>query len=224
MPSLSEPKQRRHHLGSSRSIRLLLERRWLVVVLALMLTGLGAAITGLLFTRGINLLRDWRLNLLDDMPAWVVLPALGAFGGMVSAWLVTRCPQPQRGSRHHPHHGLPPAQGRSDGAAGGPGETGGGHHRHRHPDSPSDRKVRPFRWADPWPGRCRAGCGHRWRSRRVIVAAGGGAGIAAVFSAPIGGFIYAIEELLHSARPVVLLLVIITTFSADTWADVLGRG
>jgi CIC family chloride channel protein len=43
-----------------------------------------------------------------------------------------------------------------------------------------------------------------------------------VFSAPIGGFIYAIEELLHSARPVVLLLVIITTFSADTLADVLG--
>ena len=58
MPSLSEPKQRRHHLGSSRSIRLLLERRWLVVVLALSLTGLGAAITGLLFTSGINLLRD----------------------------------------------------------------------------------------------------------------------------------------------------------------------
>ena len=89
MPSLSEPKQRRHHLGSSRSIRLLLERRWLVVVLALSLTGLGAAITGLLFTSGINLLRDWRLNLLKDFPAWIVLPALGAFGGMVSGWLVT---------------------------------------------------------------------------------------------------------------------------------------
>jgi CIC family chloride channel protein len=58
--------------------------------------------------------------------------------------------------------------------------------------------------------------------RRVIVAAGGGAGIAAVFSAPIGGFIYAVEELLHSARPVVLLLVIVTTFWADAWADVLG--
>ena len=55
MPSLSEPKQRRHLLGSGRSIRRLLERRWLVVVLALALTGLGAAITGLLFTSGINL-------------------------------------------------------------------------------------------------------------------------------------------------------------------------
>ena len=38
MPSLSEPKQRRHLLGSSRSITRLLERRWLVVVLALALT------------------------------------------------------------------------------------------------------------------------------------------------------------------------------------------
>ena len=67
----------------------MLERRWLVVVLALALTGLGAAITGLLFTSGINLLRDWRLDLLDEFPAWMVLPALGAIGGMVSAWLIT---------------------------------------------------------------------------------------------------------------------------------------
>ena len=66
-----------------------MERRWLVVVLALALTGLGAAITGLLYTSGINMLRDWRLDLLDEFPAWVVLPALGAIGGMVSAWLIT---------------------------------------------------------------------------------------------------------------------------------------
>ena len=57
--------------------------------------------------------------------------------------------------------------------------------------------------------------------RRVIVAAGGGAGIAAVFSAPLGGFIYAIEELLNSARPLILLLVVITTFIADSSADII---
>ena len=60
--------------------------------------------------------------------------------------------------------------------------------------------------------------------RRVIVAAGGGAGIAAVFSAPLGGFVYAIEELLNSARPVILLLVIITTFIADSSAIFLQGG
>ena len=221
MPTLSEPKRRRHLLGSSRSIRGLLERRWLVVVLALALTGLGAAITGLLFTGGINLLKDWRLELLNDFPAWVVLPALGGFGGLLSGWLISN---------------LAPA-------AGGAGITHiMGFLRHRAvpmglqvglvklvagiiaigsgfplgPEGPAVQMGGSVAWQMS-----------RWLKapaafRRMIVAAGGGAGIAAVFSAPIGGFIYAIEELLHSARPVVLLLVLITTFSADTWADVLG--
>jgi len=221
VPSLSEPKQRRHHLGSSRSIRTLLERRWLVVVLALALTGLGAAIAGVLFKGGINLLRDWRLALLDDFPAWIVLPGLGGIGGLLSGWLVTNFAP----------------------AAGGAGITHiMGFLRHRSvpmglrvglvkliagiiaigsgfplgPEGPAVQMGGSVAWQMS-----------RWLKapvafRRVIVAAGGGAGIAAVFSAPIGGFIYAIEELLHSARPVVLLLVIITTFSADTWADVIG--
>ena len=221
MPTLSEPKRRRHLLGSSRSIQGLLERRWLVVVLALALTGLGAAITGLLFTGGINLLKDWRLELLNDFPAWVVLPALGGFGGLLSGWLISN---------------LAPA-------AGGAGITHiMGFLRHRAvpmglqvglvklvagiiaigsgfplgPEGPAVQMGGSVAWQMS-----------RWLKapaafRRMIVAAGGGAGIAAVFSAPIGGFIYAIEELLHSARPVVLLLVLITTFSADTWADVLG--
>ena len=37
---------------------------WLIVVFALILTGLGAALTGVLFTAGINILNDWRLNIL----------------------------------------------------------------------------------------------------------------------------------------------------------------
>ena len=223
MSGLSETKQNRQLLGSSRSIRRLLERRWLVVVLALSLTGLGAAITGLLFKSGIHLLADWRLELLHDLPAWIVLPVLGATGGLISGCLVAN---------------LAPA-------AGGAGITHiMGFLRHKAvpmglqvglvklvagiiaigsgfplgPEGPAVQMGGSMAWQMS-----------RWLRapvafRRVIVAAGGGAGIAAVFSAPIGGFIYAIEELLHSARPVVLLLVIITTFSADTWADVLGGG
>ena len=223
MSGLSETKQNRQLLGSSRSIRRLLERRWLVVVLALSLTGLGAAITGLLFKSGIHLLADWRLELLHDLPAWIVLPLLGATGGLISGSLVAN---------------LAPA-------AGGAGITHiMGFLRHKAvpmglqvglvklvagiiaigsgfplgPEGPAVQMGGSVAWQMS-----------RWLRapvafRRVIVAAGGGAGIAAVFSAPIGGFIYAIEELLHSARPVVLLLVIITTFSADTWADVLGGG
>jgi len=67
----------------------------------------------------------------------------------------------------------------------------------------------------------RTGDYYVFRAKTVIVAAGGGAGIAAVFSAPLGGFVYAIEELLNSARPVILLLVIITTFIADSSADII---
>ena len=223
MSGLSETKLNRQLLGSSRSIRRLLERRWLVVVLALSLTGLGAAITGLLFKSGIHVLADWRLELLHDLPAWIVLPVLGATGGLISGSLIAN---------------LAPA-------AGGAGITHiMGFLRHRAvpmglqvglvklvagiiaigsgfplgPEGPAVQMGGSVAWQMS-----------RWLRapvafRRVIVAAGGGAGIAAVFSAPIGGFIYAIEELLHSARPVVLLLVIITTFSADTWADVLGGG
>lgn len=223
MSGLSETKLNRQLLGSSRSIRRLLERRWLVVVLALSLTGLGAAITGLLFKSGIHVLADWRLELLHDLPAWIVLPVLGATGGLISGSLIAN---------------LAPA-------AGGAGITHiMGFLRHRAvpmglqvglvklvagiiaigsgfplgPEGPAVQMGGSVAWQLS-----------RWLRapvafRRVIVAAGGGAGIAAVFSAPIGGFIYAIEELLHSARPVVLLLVIITTFSADTWADVLGGG
>ena len=223
MSGLSETKQNRQLLGSSRSIRRLLERRWLVVVLALSLTGLGAAITGVLFKSGIHVLADWRLELLHDLPAWIVLPVLGATGGLISGLLIAN---------------LAPA-------AGGAGITHiMGFLRHRAvpmglqvglvklvagiiaigsgfplgPEGPAVQMGGSVAWQMS-----------RWLRapvafRRVIVAAGGGAGIAAVFSAPIGGFVYAIEELLHSARPVVLLLVIITTFSADTWADVLGGG
>ena len=221
MPSPSEPKQRRHHLGSSRSIRTLLERRWLVVVLALSLTGLGAAITGLLFKGGINLLRDWRLELLNELPAWVVLPALGGVGGMVSGWLVTNF-APAAGGAGITHimgflrHKSVPMGLRVGLVKLIAGIIAIGSGFPLGPEGPAVQMGGSVAWQMS-----------RWLKapvafRRVIVAAGGGAGIAAVFSAPIGGFIYAIEELLHSARPVVLLLVIITTFSADTWADVLG--
>jgi CIC family chloride channel protein len=217
----NDQNQKSDPLISSRSIRRLLERRWFVVVLALSLTGLGATITGLLFQSGIHVLSDWRRDLLHEVPAWIVLPVLGTFGGFVSGWLI---------SNFAP-------------AAAGAGVT------HimgflRHKSVPMGLRVGLVKLVA---GIIAIGCGFplgpegpavqmggsvawqmsRWLKapiafRRVIVAAGGGAGIAAVFSAPLGGFIYAIEELLHSARPVVLLLVLITTFSADTWADVLG--
>ncbi len=221
MVDLRELKEQRHLVNSSRSIRKLLEQRWFVVVLALMLTGLGAALTGVLFKAGVNALGSWRLQLLSELPAWAVLPALGATGGLISGLLIAKLAPAARGSgvshimAFLQHRAVP--MGLQVGlvkliagiVAIGSGFPLG-------PEGPSVQMGGSVAWQFA-----------RWLKapvsfRRVIVAAGGGAGLAAVFSAPIGGFIYVIEELLHSARPVVLLLVVVTTFWADAWADVFG--
>lgn len=221
MVDLRELKEQRHLVNSSRSIRKLLEQRWFVVVLALMLTGLGAALTGVLFKAGVNALGSWRLQLLSELPAWGVLPALGATGGLISGLLISKLAPAASGSgvshimAFLQHRAVP--MGLQVGlvkliagiVAIGSGFPLG-------PEGPSVQMGGSVAWQFA-----------RWLKapvsfRRVIVAAGGGAGLAAVFSAPIGGFIYVIEELLHSARPVVLLLVVVTTFWADAWADVLG--
>jgi len=72
----------------SQSIKKLLQRKWLNVILALILTGLGAALTGILFKTGIHALEDYRSNLLTYMPRWIVLPILGALGGLISGSLI----------------------------------------------------------------------------------------------------------------------------------------
>ena len=43
---------------------------------------------------------------------------------------------------------------------------------------------------------------------KIIVSAGGGAGLAAVFNAPIAGLFFTIEELLHTTTPVVMGLLL----------------
>ncbi len=205
---------------SNQTIKKLLKTNWLKVVLALMLTGLGAALTGTLFKAGVHAVDEWRLALLQKFPAWFVLPALGGIGGSLSGYLISRLAPAAGGSgvthimAFLHHHKVP--MGLRVGLiklitgiiAIGSGFPLG-------PEGPSVQMGGSVAWQMA-----------RWLKapiafRRVIVAAGGGAGIAAIFSAPIGGFIYAIEELLNSAKPIVLLLVVVTTFWADTWADFL---
>ena len=70
----------KHRTNSTQSIRKLLRQRWFVVILALMLTGLGAAVTGTLFKTGIHILDEWRLNLLNIFPPRFLLTILGGIG------------------------------------------------------------------------------------------------------------------------------------------------
>ena len=224
MRHLNDLNLTRQQITSGYSIRKLLRQRWFVVVLALIFTGLGAALTGVLFKTGVHTLDNLRLELLTILPAWFILPLLGGLGGLLSGTII---------SKFAP-------------AAGGSGVTQIINYL-RHKEVPMGLKVgigklvagiiaigSGFPLGPEGPA-VQMGGSVAWKMaqwlkapvafRRVIVAAGSGAGIAAVFSAPIGGFIYAIEELLNSSRPVILLLVIVTTFWADTWANIFqGQG
>ncbi len=220
MPNLIKDNIQKTGNNSSRTIKKLLKQRSLVVVFSLLLTGLGASITSIFFKTGIYFINNWRLALLDQFPSITVLPIFGALGGAVAGYLIKNIAPAAKGSGVSQimgflRHKKVPMNIKvglvkliSGIIAIGSGFPLG-------PEGPSVQMGGSVAWQMA-----------KWLKaptafRRVIVAAGGGAGIAAVFSAPLGGFVYAIEELLNSARPVILLLVIITTFIADSSADII---
>ncbi len=220
MPNFIKDNIQKTSNNSSRSIKKLLKQRSLVVAFSLLLTGLGASITSISFKTGIYFINNWRLTLLDQFPSITVLPIFGALGGAIAAYLIKNLAPAAKGS------GVSQIMGFL-----------------RHKKVPMNLKVGLVKLISgiiaigsgfplgPEGPSVQMGGSVAWQMakwlkaptafRRVIVAAGGGAGIAAVFSAPLGGFVYAIEELLNSARPVILLLVVITTFIADSSADII---
>jgi len=220
MPNFIKDNIQKTSNNSSRSIKKLLKQRSIVVVFSLLLTGLGASITSISFKTGIYFFNNWRLALLDQFPSIAVLPIFGALGGAMAGYLINNIAPAAKGS------GVSQIMGFL-----------------RHKKVPMNLKVGLVKLISgiiaigsgfplgPEGPSVQMGGSVAWQMakwlkaptafRRVIVAAGGGAGIAAVFSAPLGGFIYAIEELLNSARPVILLLVLITTFIADSSADII---
>ncbi len=220
MPNLIKENIQKTSNNSSHSIKKLLRQRSLVVAFSLLLTGLGASITSISFKTGIYFINNWRLALLDQFPSITVLPIFGAIGGAIAGYLIKNIAPAAKGSGVSQimgflRHKKVPMNIKvglvkliSGIIAIGSGFPLG-------PEGPSVQMGGSVAWQMA-----------KWLKaptafRRVIVAAGGGAGIAAVFSAPLGGFVYAIEELLNSARPVVLLLVVITTFIADSSADII---
>ena len=220
MPNFIKDNIQKTSNNSSRSIKKLLKQRSLVVAFSILLTGLGASITSIFFKTGIYFINNWRLALLDQFPSIAVLPIFGALGGAIAGYLIKNIAPAAKGS------GVSQIMGFL-----------------RHKKVPMNLKVGLVKLISgiiaigsgfplgPEGPSVQMGGSVAWQMakwlkaptafRRVIVAAGGGAGIAAVFSAPVGGFVYAIEELLNSARPVILLLVIITTFIADSSADII---
>ena len=206
---------------ASRNLERLVQQRWPSVVLTLIVTGLGAAAAGLLFKTGVGWLGSWRLGLLKLASPWVVLPGMGAIGGLLSAVLISTLAPTAEGSgipqvmRFLSRQNLPMnLQVAIVKLLAGILAIGSGFPLG--PEGPSVQMGSSVGWQMA-----------RWFKAppsllRVIVAAGGGAGIAAVFNAPLGGFFYAIEELLRKSGPTLLLLVLGTAFAGSFWADWMG--
>ena len=72
------------------AIRRMLEHRWFPLILALVITGLGAASAALLFKGGLDLVGRARLRVLGFGPDLLLLPAIGGGGGLVAGLLVQR--------------------------------------------------------------------------------------------------------------------------------------
>ena len=210
------------------TVRNLLEQRSIAVAAAVLLTSFGAALTAVLFKSGVSSVVSWRLELVERLQPtlgsstpWLVFPTVAALGGLLVGLLLKHVEPAAHGSgitqvmkflggKHVPM-GIRVAVVK---LIGGIVAIGSGF-----PLGPEGPAVQMG--ASVACRMARTLKAPRY-FLRLIVAAGGGAGIAAVFNAPIGGFIYSIEELLRNGRPMVLLLVLFTTFSADTWGDVLG--
>ncbi|MCX4784473.1 ClC family H(+)/Cl(-) exchange transporter [Streptomyces sp. NBC_01264] len=67
-----------------------------------------------------------------------------------------------------------------------------------------------------WAGRWSRVCGE---DARLLHAALGGAGLAAAFSAPLGGLVFICEEVTHSVRPRMVLLTLVSTVTAVVCAQ-----
>ena len=196
-----------------------LEERWWLLLLCLSLTALGGALTAVLFRSGVHNLEELRLDLMETIPPWIVLPALGIVGGLISGTLVAR---------------LAPA-------AGGSGISHLVGYLHDRP-IPMNLKVGIVKLVS---GVIAIGSGFplgaegpsvqmggsvAWQIgswlkapksfTKVLVSAGGGAGLAAVFNAPIAGLIFTMEELLHSTKPIILMVIGATVFWADAWGAI----
>jgi CIC family chloride channel protein len=204
-----------------RAIRQLLGQRRVAVVLSLALTGLAAATAVLLFTLGIDALGSWRIRLLEQAPAWLVLTGFGAGGGLLAGLLIQSLAPAAAGSgitqvmlflrRRGVPIGLRIALVK---LMAGILAIGSGF-----PLGPSGPAIQ-------------MGSSVGWSLARLLkapqsftrllVAAGGGAGITAVFSAPIGGFFYTVEALLQGVKPMVMLIVLGLTFWTDICADLMG--
>ena len=185
------------------------------------LIGVGAALSAILFRNGMNGLSRLRLELSDSLPPLIILPLIGLVGGAIAGALVEWVEPSGAGS------GFPQLIKFFDGASipftwrtaivkliGGTIVIGSGFPLGA--EGPSAQM-----------GASLASQLSQWFSasevrRRLLIATGAGAGIAAAFNAPLGGFAFVLEQLLKDVSPGIVIPLMVGTITADFWSHVFG--
>jgi CIC family chloride channel protein len=185
------------------------------------LIGFVAASAAVLLKQGVYWLGSWRVQAAIVLPAWLLLPAVGLVGGMVSGLLIERVAPEATGS------GIPQVKAAlayvpialdlrvaivkllSTMLALGSGLVLGR-------QGPTVQigaalAAQLSRWAPRSPDH-----------HRQLVAAGAAAGLAAGFDAPIAGVLFVIEELLHDVSSLTLGTAILASFTGGVVSRILA--
>jgi CIC family chloride channel protein len=196
-------------------------RHLLLLTLLINLIGLGVAAAIGLYAAEIEAVTGLRRQLAAHLPRLFVLPLLGLLGGGLAGVLISFVEPAARGSGIVPVllrlRGLPVPMGwrvaavklLASGITIGSGFPVG-------PEGPS------IQIGASLSNEAAGLAGLEDRQRRAAVAIGGGAGLAAVFHAPLGGIAYTLEELLRRSDPRMNAVAALACFAAVTWTRLLA--
>ena len=200
-------------------------RQWLkpkrIAIFEACLIGLVAGLAAVLLKMGIGWLGGWRIQMANEMPAWLVLPMIGLVGGFLSGFVIDKFANEAAGS------GIPQVK-----AALG------------YIPIALNLRVAIVKIASTilalgsglalgrqgptvQIGAAIAGQVSQWiptspEYQRQLIAAGAAAGLAAGFNAPIAGVLFVIEELLHDVSSLTLGTAILASFIGGVVARLLS--
>ena len=198
-----------------------IKNKYYILLISILLLSFFPSITAVLFRSGVHNLELIRLKILEELPAIYVLPILGLSGGFIASNIISRFEPAASGSGIS--HLIGFLHGRkipinlkvalikliSGVISIGSGFPLGA-------EGPSVQMGSAIAWQIS-----------KWVKapkifEKMLVATGGGAGLAAVFSAPIAGFTFVIEELFQTSKPIVFLFIAVVVFISDCFGSVLN--
>jgi chloride channel protein, CIC family len=190
-------------------------------VLEALVVGIVAGLSAVILLTGTRSLSSWRLDLCAQYSAYIVLPAFGLVGGLLSGLLVHFAPEVSGSGIPQVRALLNRIELKLDlksaivKLVGGIIALGSGLFMGR--EGPTVQV-----------GAALAAQLSRWlpttaEHRRQIIAAGAGAGLAAAFNAPLAGVTFILEELLKEVTPQTVSISLIACFSAAVVENLFGN-